>query len=964
MFDTSRIHPMLDKVQIYLGQWLEDHLKQIRPVDWWERCVLDVLVPEQRENVINDGAKNPSELDLSTQISVFRGNWLSLRRKFHLDPQLYDDAISVKRIRNKYSHKKSSENYESRFDHNLETVRLFLKGLGASIPETEEGELKKEGNAMDNLMTFDNIIEAARTALPDNIRRAPWIGLEHGVVPLDTEQKLDQYLAAYGKMHAEKIRMALNSLDDPEMLLSEPVSVVDWGCGQGLASCCLFDWLLNKKIDIDCISRVHLIEPSNLALQRAQSNIARYKKGYNCQFDVKTVNKVINNIQSDDFDICNINTTLHLFSNILDIETVDLKFLSKFITNTFTGRQIFCCVGPHNNGAPRITEFAGTFGITQAQIQAKCVGKLSHSKGTVCLLTFVIDIGKASIVKEARLDPASAVIEDNIALQRLLKRYTPEKDVLDRILQFYQMTTELEQLKEPEVKNSTPFVMGLNGDSIIVSFKNNCNDNDTTPFAAACRSFAEECDENTNRENRFPKDILCSLEIDLGGKIYRLLHYIKPVSELEGFDYKNDDFVIPLRDFALNIAATEALNISDQDVTALEQVLHSDNVTLNDIEAQIINVIGLPATFNKKHIELSLCQKSTTLLQTRAELKKIKAYSVFRNPLLEAFLKNAEIDNNIEPILPDELISAVPMDSSQRKAVAHALGNHVSVIIGPPGCGKTQLLLNLLANALVRGKKVLVASKNNKAVDNVCDRFKTFDEDGCFLRFGPKKYTKDKTLPVLSNLLNCVQAKNYDDTEYMEVDAEFRKAIDAVKAREGLEADLVKHRDGLASDQEDIVGLCNEIEAANKALKKIREECIAEIRVRFETKYQNQCNAVREYETRIVGLEREIDLERERLMRELDDFKEMHIGCASLEKFDYDALFAFIAKLQRIGSDIEYRIGGLRGIFVRKATIAKCVLDAVSELPWSIQEYLREVDTRCNIGDFDSRPLPSHFTWK
>jgi hypothetical protein len=41
MFDTSRIHPMLDKVQTYLGQWLEDHLKQIRPADWWERCVMD-----------------------------------------------------------------------------------------------------------------------------------------------------------------------------------------------------------------------------------------------------------------------------------------------------------------------------------------------------------------------------------------------------------------------------------------------------------------------------------------------------------------------------------------------------------------------------------------------------------------------------------------------------------------------------------------------------------------------------------------------------------------------------------------------------------------------------------------------------------------------------------------------------------------------------------------------------------
>ena len=74
-------------------------------------------------------------------------------------------------------------------------------------------------------MSFNDVIDAAVRALPDKVRKAPWIGLEHGVVPLDTEQKLNQYLAAYGKMHVEKIRIALDSLDDPETLLSAPVSI-------------------------------------------------------------------------------------------------------------------------------------------------------------------------------------------------------------------------------------------------------------------------------------------------------------------------------------------------------------------------------------------------------------------------------------------------------------------------------------------------------------------------------------------------------------------------------------------------------------------------------------------------------------------------------------------------------------------------------------------------------------------
>ena len=79
------------------------------------------------------------------------------------------------------------------------------------------------------------------------------------------------------------------------------------------------------------------------------------------------------------------------------------------------------------------------------------------------------------------------------------------------------------------------------------------------------------------------------------------------------------------------------------------------------------------------------------------------------------------------------------LDDSQKKAIAEAMGSRISVITGAPGTGKTQVIENLLANALIRGKKVLVASKNNKAVDNVKDRFDVIDPSGYFLRFGSRQ---------------------------------------------------------------------------------------------------------------------------------------------------------------------------------------------------------------------------------
>lgn len=57
---------------------------------------------------------------------------------------------------------------------------------------------------------------------------------------------------------------------------------------------------------------------------------------------------------------------------------------------------------------------------------------------------------------------------------------------------------------------------------------------------------------------------------------------------------------------------------------------------------------------------------------------------------------------------------------SQRAAVANALGYPISVIDGPPGTGKTQTILNLIANIVVdESKTVAVVSSNNTAVDNV-----------------------------------------------------------------------------------------------------------------------------------------------------------------------------------------------------------------------------------------------------
>lgn len=59
---------------------------------------------------------------------------------------------------------------------------------------------------------------------------------------------------------------------------------------------------------------------------------------------------------------------------------------------------------------------------------------------------------------------------------------------------------------------------------------------------------------------------------------------------------------------------------------------------------------------------------------------------------------------------------------SQKEATEKAMKNQLSVIEGPPGTGKTQTILNIIANAYMDNKTVAVVSNNNSATGNVIEK--------------------------------------------------------------------------------------------------------------------------------------------------------------------------------------------------------------------------------------------------
>lgn len=75
-----------------------------------------------------------------------------------------------------------------------------------------------------------------------------------------------------------------------------------------------------------------------------------------------------------------------------------------------------------------------------------------------------------------------------------------------------------------------------------------------------------------------------------------------------------------------------------------------------------------------------------------------------------------------------ELLPIIPLNDSQRMAVSEILGSKsVTVISGPPGCGKSQVVVSLLLNAWANNISVLFSSTTNAAVDVVFERLSYFD---------------------------------------------------------------------------------------------------------------------------------------------------------------------------------------------------------------------------------------------
>lgn len=83
-----------------------------------------------------------------------------------------------------------------------------------------------------------------------------------------------------------------------------------------------------------------------------------------------------------------------------------------------------------------------------------------------------------------------------------------------------------------------------------------------------------------------------------------------------------------------------------------------------------------------------------------------------------------ESSNFLQQVKEDKVYSIFPLDAWQENALKGAKLGHSLVVQGPPGTGKSQLICNLVSDAMASGKRVLVVCQKRAALDVVYARMK------------------------------------------------------------------------------------------------------------------------------------------------------------------------------------------------------------------------------------------------
>lgn len=132
---------------------------------------------------------------------------------------------------------------------------------------------------------------------------------------------------------------------------------------------------------------------------------------------------------------------------------------------------------------------------------------------------------------------------------------------------------------------------------------------------------------------------------------------------------------------------------------------------------------------------VGIVSKSSNTYGILSELEELEGSRSYSRPLQSVFGKSIKKApaNNAKPHIPAIL------NKAQQRAVLNARSETLSMIVGPPGTGKSYTIACMALDHLTRGESVLISSKQDEAVDVVAKKIEELlHTDEVMIRGGAK----------------------------------------------------------------------------------------------------------------------------------------------------------------------------------------------------------------------------------
>ena len=199
-----------------------------------------------------------------------------------------------------------------------------------------------------------------------------------------------------------------------------------------------------------------------------------------------------------------------------------------------------------------------------------------------------------------------------------------------------------------------------------------------------------------------------------------------------------------------------------------------------------------PGIYNRAVIIMGERSGYTAGLETELATLQNKTESDFRNTALGDWVLKSSAAPEPSAAMNTPLLEVLPLNTEQRQAVRSSMHQKLTVVTGPPGTGKSQVVTALLVNAAWQGKRVLFASKNHKAVDVVEHRVNGLGPRPILLRLGGNEL-QGRLADYLSKVLG-MNPTSEDQEDYDRLNDTYTSILDKRQVLEKKSDEVITAR--------------------------------------------------------------------------------------------------------------------------------------------------------------------------